>query len=88
MTLTFIAKSGFQKTYSADDFYICFGILRSEFSDVIFLCKGAKLNVHPSRMSSQMSGGMVDYELELAKPCEEENEVRIFDCEDKISPTS
>ena len=34
-------------------------------------------------MSSQMSSGLVAYELKLGKPSEEEDIVRIFDYEDE-----
>lgn len=83
LTLTIIMQNGFKKSYTAYDLYVCLGMLRADFPETNFLCKGAKLNVHPSRMSSQMSNGLVAYELELGVPSEEENIVRIFDYEDK-----
>lgn len=83
MTLTFTMKSGLKKTYTAHDLFACFGLLRADFPEIEFLCKGAKRNVYPSRMSSQMSSGLVAYELEMGKPSEEENIVRIFDYENK-----
>lgn len=83
LTLTFIMQNGFKKSYTAYDLYVCLGMLRADFPETKFLCKGAKLNVHPSRMSSQMSNGLVAYELEFGIPSEEENIVRIFDYEDK-----
>ncbi|MGF6706905.1 hypothetical protein [Pseudomonas frederiksbergensis] len=82
-TLTFTMLSGLKKVYTASDLYVCFGMLRADHPEIKFLCKGAKLNVHPSRMSSQMSSGLVAYELKLGKPSEEEDIVRIFDYEDK-----
>jgi hypothetical protein len=72
-------KNGLRKTYAAYDLFVCFGMLRAEHPKIKFLCKGAKLNVHPSRMSSQMSNGLVAYELKLGKSSEEEDMVRIFD---------
>jgi hypothetical protein len=57
-------------------------MLRADFPDIKFLCKGAKLNVHPSRMSSQMAGGVVAYEVSMGKPAEQEDIVNIFDYED------
>jgi hypothetical protein len=81
-TLAITMPSGLQREYSAADLYLCFGMLRADYPETKFLCKGAKLNVHPSRMSSQMSSGLVAYELEFGKPSEEENIVRIFDYED------
>lgn len=82
-TLTFTMQSGLKKIYTANDLYVCFGMLRADYPEIKFLCKGAKLNVHPSRMSSQMSSGLVAYELKLGKPSEEEDIVRIFDYEDE-----
>lgn len=58
-------------------------MLRADHPEIKFLCKGAKLNVHPSRMSSQMSNGLVAYELKLGIPSEEEDIVRIFDYDDE-----
>lgn len=81
--LTFTMRSGLTKVYTAYDLYVCFGMLRADHPEIKFLCKGAKLNVHPSRMSSQMSSGLVAYELKLGKPSEEDDLVRIFDYEDK-----
>jgi hypothetical protein len=83
MTLTLIMQNGFKKTYTAYDLFVCLGMIRADFPETKFLCKGAKLNVHPSRMSSQMSNGLVAYELELGIPSKEENIVRIFDYEDR-----
>jgi hypothetical protein len=76
-------RGGLSKVYTAYDLYVCFGMLRAEYPEIKFLCKGAKLNVHPSRMSSQMSNGLVAYELKFGKPSEEEDLVRIFDYEDE-----
>ena len=81
-TLAFIMENGSKKTYTAHDLYTCFGLLRADFPETKFLCKGAKLNVHPSRMSSQMSAGVVAYELHLGKPSEEDDVVNIFDYEE------
>ena len=82
MALTLIMKNGLKRTYTAHDLYACLGLLRADFPDVCFLCKGAKLNVHPSRMSSQMSSGLVAYELHMGKSTETEDTVNIFDYEE------
>lgn len=82
-TLTFTRKNGMTKTYVSYDLYGCFGELRAEFFDIKFLCKGSKINVHPSSMSSQMSCGLVAYELSMGEPSGESDNVRIFDYEDK-----
>lgn len=82
-TLTIEMQDGLKKTYTAYDFFVCLGMLRADHPEFKFLCKGAKLNVHPSRMSSQMSKGLVAYELTLGKPSEDEDLVRIFDYENE-----
>jgi hypothetical protein len=81
-TLTFIMENGSRRTYTGHDLYACLGLLRADFPEVKFLCKGAKLNVYPSRMSSQMSAGIVAYELYMGKPAEQEDIVNIFDYEE------
>ncbi|MHC8343169.1 hypothetical protein [Pseudomonas sp. RT6P73] len=83
LTLVFTMKNGLRKTYTAHDLFECFGLLRADFPEIKFLCKGAKLNVYPSRMASQMAGGIVAYELHLGQPTETEDVVNIFDFEEK-----
>lgn len=80
--LTFLMEDNLSKTYKEEDIYECFGLLRADFPDIKFLCKGAKINVHTSRMSSQMSAGVLAYEIELGKPTGDEDIVNIFDYED------
>lgn len=75
LSITFI--DGIKRTYTDVDVYVCFGILRKEFNDVQFLCKGSKINVYPSAMASQMSSGVVAYEVYIGEPDAEL--VRIFD---------
>ncbi|PWC09423.1 hypothetical protein [Brenneria corticis] len=71
-----------------DDFFSCFSELRRQIPEMIFLCKGAKINVYPSRMSRQMSRGMTAYECTKGKPALRENIVHIFDYDDEnISST-
>lgn len=87
-TIEFSMSNGFKKIYEADDLYLCLAKIRNEHPKITFLCKGAKLNVTPSRMSSQMSGGSIAYELTLGKSARRENIVHIFDHEDcNISKT-
>jgi hypothetical protein len=81
-TLTMLLEKGSRKTYVANDLYECLGLLRADLPETKFLCKGSKLNVHPSRMSSQMSAGIVAYELILEVPSEPDDVVNIFDFED------
>lgn len=82
LTITFVMKNGYQKSYAGDNFYICLGHIRQDHSDVIFLCKGAKINVHPSSMSSQMSLGVKAYELTLGKYATRNDLINIFDYEE------
>lgn len=67
-TLYLLLSDGTQKNYTALDLYDCFGLLRADFKDIQFLCKGAKINVHPSGMSSHMSNGLVAYEMTMGVP--------------------
>ncbi|TFF13971.1 hypothetical protein EXW72_07030 [Pseudomonas sp. BCA14] len=80
--LKFSEAANFSKVYTAEDMYICFAKVRSDFPHIKFLCKGAKINVRPSSMASQMSGGMVAYELTLGKRATREDLVHIFDYEE------
>ena len=78
MSITF--ADGRQKTYNEVDIYFCFGALRKEFTNIRFLCKGSKINVYPSAMSSHMSSGVVAYEVNIGNPDAEL--VHIFDYEE------
>lgn len=82
-SLNFVRENGSRKTYTDHDLFMCLAQIRQEFPEIKFLCKGAKLNVHPSRMSSQMSSGLVAYELKLGFSSEENDIVRIFDYDDE-----
>jgi hypothetical protein len=82
LTITIIMKDGYRKLYRGDDFYKCLGNVRRDHRDIIFLCKGAKTNVHPSTMSSQMSLGVKAYELTLGKRALSDDIVNIFDYEE------
>ncbi|SCW98425.1 hypothetical protein [Pseudomonas sp. NFACC05-1] len=83
MAMTVTMPDGLVKSYTATDLYFCLGMVRKDFPDVKFLCKGAKINVHPSRMSSQMSGGVVAYEVRWGEPADDNDIVNIFDYEDQ-----
>lgn len=82
LSLTLLMENGIRKTYTAHDLYVCFGLLRADFPETKFLCKGAKLNVYPSRMSSQMSSGLAAYELQFGRPADPDDVVNIFDYEE------
>ena len=79
-TLSITFADGMQKTYSDTDIYTCFGLKIRKFSEITFLCKGSKINVYPSAMVSQMSSGVVAYEVTMGDPDAEL--VRIFDYEE------
>ncbi|NWD26234.1 hypothetical protein HX864_23405 [Pseudomonas yamanorum] len=80
--LKFSEADDFKKIYTGEDMYICLAKVRVDFPHIKFLCKGAKLNVRPSSMASQMSGGMVAYELTMGKRPTREDLVHIFEYEE------
>lgn len=82
LTINFALDDGYSKTYSGADFYECLGLIRKEHCDITFLCKGSKINVHPSSMSSQMSLGIKAYELTIGKHASRSDLVNIFDYEE------
>ncbi|MBC2381519.1 hypothetical protein HF257_15990 [Pseudomonas sp. WS 5106] len=67
-SLHILFNDGMRKTYTALDLYDSFGLLRADLNDIVFLCKGAKINVHTSGMSSHMSNGLVAYEMTIGQP--------------------
>lgn len=79
-----------QQSYEVtdNDLFTCFCTLRTVFPTITFLCKGAKQNVYPSRMSRDMAGGRVAYEYQQGKNASTDDLVSIFDFEDKdiVSP--
>ncbi|MCJ7960328.1 MAG: hypothetical protein MUW57_28245 [Pseudomonas sp.] len=79
-TLSITFADGMQKTYSDTDIYTCPGLTRRKFSEITFLCKGSKINVYPSALASQMSSGVVAYEVTMGDPDAEL--ARIFDYEE------
>ncbi|XCY72415.1 hypothetical protein QLG25_17490 [Pseudomonas sp. CBR-F] len=81
--MTFSEAENFKKIYSGKDIYVCLAKVRSDFPHLTFLCKGAKLNVMPSRMASQMGAGLVAYQMTMGKPALPEDIVHIFDYEDE-----
>lgn len=82
ITIKFTPPDGSCRTYKGSNFYTCFGQLREDNQDIKFFCKGAKINVHPSSMSAQMSLGLKAYELNLGKAAHLSDVVYIFDYED------
>ncbi|MFB3303789.1 hypothetical protein [Pseudomonas sp. AMR01] len=67
-TLYLLLDGEKRKTYTAMDLFDCFGLMRADLKDIKFLCKGAKINVHTSGMSSHMSNGLVAYEMTMGIP--------------------
>lgn len=82
MMLGFSEADHFKKIYRDEDIYRCFAKMRADFPHIIFCCKGAKINVRPSSMASQMAAGLVAYELTLGKRATREDIVHIFDYEE------
>ncbi|WP_419793594.1 hypothetical protein MYA83_17160 [Pseudomonas palleroniana] len=83
LTMTFSEANNFKKVYEGRDIYVCLAKVRADFPNITFLCKGAKINVKPSRMASQMSSGLVAYEMTLGEQATNENIVHLFDYEDE-----
>ena len=82
LTMTFSEADNHKKIKKKKDIYVCLAKIRSDFPHITFLCKGAKINVMPSRMASQMSAGLVAYEMTLGKQASNEDIVHIFDYEE------
>ncbi|KGE66949.1 MULTISPECIES: hypothetical protein [Pseudomonas] len=80
--MVFSEADNFKTIYEGRDMYVCLAKIRADFPHITFLCKGAKLNVKPSRMASQMSAGLVAYEMTLGKQATNENIVHLFDYEE------
>lgn len=82
LIMTFSGADNFKKNYTGKDIYVCLAKIREEFPHIKFLCKGAKINVMPSRMASQMGAGLVAYEMTLGEPATRADIVHIFDYEE------
>jgi hypothetical protein len=63
------------------DFFECLVHLRQKLAQYNYrpLCKGARLNVYPSRMCRDMSSGSVAYEMTIGKHADTKDLVSIFD---------
>lgn len=82
LIMTLSEADNFKIIYEGRDMYVCLAKIRADFPHITFLCKGAKINVKPSRMASQMSAGLVAYEMILGEQATNENLVRLFDYEE------
>lgn len=76
-------EDGLTKNYTGQDVYECFGKILKDMPEIKFLCKGAKVNVRPSSMSSQMTSGVMAYEHTLGVRVTRKNIVNIFDYDDQ-----
>jgi hypothetical protein len=81
MKITF--ENGRTTQTSGADIYECLGKIIKQLPNVKFLCKGAKLNVRPSSMSSQMGSGIMAYEHKLGAKASRKDIVNIFDYDDE-----
>ena len=81
-TIIFTMEDGYQNSNTGDNFYKYLGNVRKYHPEIIFLCKDAKINVHPSSMSSQVSLGVKAYELTAGKRAFLDDVVNIFDYEE------
>lgn len=88
LSMRFSEADNFEKIYLGKDIYTCLAKVRAEFPHITFLCKGAKINVMPSRMASQMSAGLVAYEMTLGKQATRDDIVHVFDYEDSNLTTN
>lgn len=82
-TMQITLENGWTTTTSGHDIYECLGKIFKQLPDIKFLCKGAKINVRPSSMSSQMSNGIVAYEHKLGVKASRKDTVNIFDYDDQ-----
>lgn len=83
LVMTFSEAENFKKIYNGKDIYVCLAKVRSDFPHITFLCKGSKINVMPSRMASQMSAGLIAYEMTLGRQATNEDIVHLFDYEEE-----
>ncbi len=83
LIMTFSEAENFQKIYEGKDIYACLAKVRADLPHITFLCKGAKINVMPSRMASQMSSGLIAYKMTLGKQATDEDLVHLFDYEEE-----
>ncbi|MGY1451144.1 hypothetical protein ACW582_28790 [Pseudomonas chlororaphis] len=72
-----------EHVFHGANLFSCLIELRKAFPEITFFCKGAKKNVYPSRASSQMSAGLMAYELQQGTQALRVNIVNIFDYEDQ-----
>ncbi|KQZ87281.1 MULTISPECIES: hypothetical protein [unclassified Pseudomonas] len=81
--MTVTLENGWTTQTTGSDIYECLGKIIKELPNIKFLCKGAKLNVRPSSMSSQMGSGIMAYEHKLGIKASRNDLVNIFDYDDE-----
>lgn len=79
-SITFQASFCENRIFSGDNLFGALCALRVylELDGWFLLCNGARLNVYPSRMSLQMSGGSKAYLLEMGRQSRKDNLIDIF----------
>jgi len=83
LTINLKLKNKPERNYNGLDLYDCFGKILKDLPSINFLCKGAKLNVRPSTMSSQMTAGIMAYDHKIGMPVDRTDIVNIFDYENQ-----
>jgi hypothetical protein len=77
--LEFKTPGGIHEKVEGRDLFDCFQKIRRMHNDYLFLCHGSRINVFPSRMSRQMSGGLQAYAMTKGKQASQNDLVNIFD---------
>ena len=91
--LRLLSESGKTVEYSCNgtDLFDCLTTLRAQHLEKrgwLLLCNGARIDVYPSRMSRQMSGGKKAYVMRLGEPARRSDIVDIFDPVEDLSRIS
>jgi hypothetical protein len=79
VVLTVRFADGTSISRSGNNIFECFSQIRALLPNIVFLCKGAKRNVYPSRVSSQMASGLLAYEFKMGEQALKDHIVNIFD---------
>lgn len=70
---------GIRKKVEGNDLFDCFQKIRKLHNNYVFLCHGSRINVFPSRMARQMSGGLQAYVMTKGKQARQKDLVNIFE---------
>lgn len=63
----------------SNNFFNCLCKIKEKYPNILIHCKGYKINVYPSRMTLQMSSGLMAYELKMGHSATRDDIVNIFD---------